>query len=187
MNEQSGTRAIVSLLWKECKTLQSAGVSYHNYVSELTLLLFLKMMEETQEEQRMPDRFRWSHLSSISGPDQLSYYRRLLFDLGDPKKTDDPLVLEIFADAHTQIRTSQDLKSLTDTIDSIDWFSKSTDGLGDVYEGLLEKTTSATKSKAGQYFTPRPLIDSIVRVIQPQPTEVVQDPAAGTGGFPYCG
>ncbi|RWI18629.1 MAG: SAM-dependent methyltransferase [Mesorhizobium sp.] len=177
------TSDIVAKLWKECKTLQSAGVSYHNYVTELTFLLFLKMLEETNEEKRLPNGYRWSELATREGLEQLDYYRAMLLSLGNAKKTSDPVVLAIFTDAQTHIRLPKDLKALTTAIDKLDWFSAREDGLGDLYEGLLEKTTSATKTKAGQYFTPRPLIDSIVRLIQPQAGEVVQDPAAGTGGF----
>ncbi len=183
MSERSTTTVIVAKLWKECKTLQSAGVSYHNYVTELTFLLFLKMMEETDQEERIPNGYCWAELSTKQGEEQLTYYRKMLLEMGDPKLTTDPIVLAIFTDAQTHIRLPKDLKALTTAIDKLDWFSAKEDGLGDLYEGLLERTTAATKTKAGQYFTPRPLIDSIVRVIQPQAGEVVQDPAAGTGGF----
>lgn len=177
------TSDIVAKLWKECKTLQSAGVSYHNYVTELTFLLFLKMLEETEQEDRLPNGHCWAALSKREGTEQLDYYRAMLLDLGNATKTHDPVVLAIFTDAQTHIRLPKDLKALTAAIDRLDWFSAREDGLGDLYEGLLEKTTSATKTKAGQYFTPRPLIDAIVRLVKPQAGELVQDPAAGTGGF----
>lgn len=183
MQARTTTSDIVAKLWKECKTLQSAGVSYHNYVTELTFLLFLKMMEETNQEERIPNGYCWAELAKREGIEQLEYYRKMLLDLGNPKKTSDPVVLAIFTDAQTHIRLPKDLKALTTAIDKLDWFSAREDGLGDLYEGLLEKTTAATKTKAGQYFTPRPLIDSIVRVIKPQAGEIIQDPAAGTGGF----
>lgn len=177
------TSDIVAKLWAECDTLQSAGVSYHNYVTELTFLLFLKMLEERGQEERLPNGYGWGELAKREGIDQLEYYRKMLLDLGSAKETKDPMVLAIFTDAQTHIRLPKDLKALTTAIDKLDWFSAREDGLGDLYEGLLEKTTSATKTKAGQYFTPRPLIDCIVRLIQPQAGEIVQDPAAGTGGF----
>ena len=177
------TAEIVAKLWKECKTLQSAGVSYSNYVNELTYLLFLKMLEETGQEIRLPNRHSWSRLAGMEGGDQLEYYKQMLLELGNPKETHDPVVLAIFTDAMTHLRLPKDLKTLTTNIDKLDWFTAREDGLGDLYEGLLEKTTSATKSKAGQYFTPRALIDSIIRLVKPQPGEIVQDPAAGTGGF----
>jgi len=179
----SRTQDIVAKLWAECDTLQSAGVSYHNYVTELTFLLFLKMLEERGQENRLPNGYCWGGLAKREGIDQLEYYRKMLLDLGSPKETGDAMVLAIFTDAQTHIHLPKDLKTLTTAIDKLDWFSAREDGLGDLYEGLLEKTTSATKTKAGQYFTPRPLIDCIVRLIQPQAGEIVQDPAAGTGGF----
>lgn len=160
-----------------------AGVSYQNYVTELTYLLFLKMLEETGHEERLPEGYCWADLSNREGLDQLEFYRRLLIDLGDTKKTTDPTVLAIFTDAQTSLRKPRDLKALTTALDQLDWFSAKEDGLGNLYEGLLEKTTSEKKSKAGQYFTPRPLIDCIVRLVKPQAGETIQDPAAGTGGF----
>ncbi len=177
------TAEIVAKLWRECKTLQSAGVSYSNYVNELTYLLFLKMLEETDQENRLPNDHTWRRLASTEGGDQLEYYKAMLLELGNPKKTHDPVTLAIFTDAMTHLRLPKDLKTLTTNIDKLDWFTAREDGLGDMYEGLLEKTTSATKSKAGQYFTPRALIDSIIRLIKPQAGEIIQDPAAGTGGF----
>ncbi len=177
------TAEIVAKLWRECKTLQSAGVSYANYVNELTYLLFLKMLEETGQESRLPNGHSWRKLATTEGGDQLEYYKSMLLELGNPKNTTDPVTLAIFTDAMTHIRLPKDLKTLTTNIDKLDWFTAREDGLGDLYEGLLEKTTSATKSKAGQYFTPRALIDSIIRVVKPQPGEIIQDPAAGTGGF----
>jgi type I restriction enzyme M protein len=179
----SATGDIVAKLWKECDALQSAGVSYHNYVTELTYLLFLKMLDETGQADRLPAGYRWGDLSGRDGMDQLIFYRRLLLDLGDPEKVSDPVIQAIYTDAQTHLREPVDLKYLTNAVDKLDWFSAREDGLGDLYEGLLEKTTSATKSKAGQYFTPRPLIDCIVRLVQPQAGEVIQDPASGTGGF----
>ncbi|RNF36059.1 N-6 DNA methylase [Paracoccus methylarcula] len=177
------TADIVNKLWRECKTLQSAGVSYANYVNELTYLLFLKMLEETQQEHRLSNGHSWRKLATTEGGEQLEYYKTMLLELGNPRKTQDPVTLAIFTDATTHIRLPKDLKILTTNIDKLDWFSAREDGLGDMYEGLLEKTTSATKSKAGQYFTPRALIDSIIRLIKPQPGKVIQDPAAGTAGF----
>lgn len=173
----------VAKLWRECKTLQSAGISYHNYVTELTYLLFLKMLEETKDNIRIDSPYTWSELAAKTGEAQLIYYKKILDILGNPKKNQDRLTLAIFKDARTHIRTSKDLNLLVVAINKLDWFSARADGLGDIYEGLLDKTTSATKVKAGQYFTPRPLIDSIVRLIAPKVGEVVQDPAAGTGGF----
>lgn len=185
---KSNTADIVAKLWKECKTLQSAGVSYSNYVNELTYLLFLKMYQEqlgqkNSKFQPLPNGFSWSTLVKTEEGDQLKYYKKMLIELGDFEITKNPIVRAIFTDAVTHIRLPKDLKTLTSNIDKLDWFSVREDGLGDLYEGLLEKTTSATKSKAGQYFTQRALIDCIIRLVQPTQGEVIQDPAAGTGGF----
>jgi type I restriction enzyme M protein len=109
--------------------------------------------------------------------------RQLLLDLGNPKKTKDQVVLAIFTDAQTKLRKPTNLEALTRAIDKLDWFSAREEGLGNLYEGLLEKNAAEKKSGAGQYFTPRPLIDCVVRLIKPQPGEIIQDPAAGTGGF----
>lgn len=177
------TSTIVAKLWNLSKALQGAGVSYQGYITELTYLLFLKMLEETKHEERLPKGYHWADLVSKGGVEQLDFYRKLLLDLGNSKIAKDPLVSAIFTDAQTALRKPTDLKLLTTTLDELDWFSARDDGLGNLYEGLLEKTTSEKKSKAGQYFTPRPLIDCIVRLVKPQPGEVIQDPACGTGGF----
>jgi type I restriction enzyme M protein len=177
------TREIVAKLWNLCNVLRDDGVTYTDYVTELTFLLFLKMLAETGHEDRLPKAYRWETLARGEGIEQLEYYRQLLLDLGNPKKTKDQVVLAIFTDAQTKLRKPTNLKALTDAIDKLDWFSAREEGLGNLYEGLLEKNAAEKKSGAGQYFTPRPLIDCIVRLVKPQPGEVVQDPAAGTGGF----
>ena len=171
---------IVARLWNLCHVLRDDGVTYQDYVTELTFLLFLKMMQETEREDRIPAEFRWSAIARREGVDQLDHYRRALLELG---KAPDPTVQAIFTDAQTKLRKPANLKTLTTSIDELDWFSARDEGLGDLYEGLLEKNAGEKKSGAGQYFTPRPLIDCIVRLMKPQPGEVVQDPAAGTGGF----
>jgi len=179
----TSTIDIVAKLWSLCHVLRDDGVTYNEYVTELTFLLFLKMLEETQKESRLPEEYRWGELAKREGLDQLDYYKRLLLDLGDPKKSKDALVRSIFTDAQTRLRKPTNLKALTSNIDQLDWFSAREEGLGNLYEGLLEKNAADKKSGAGQYFTPRPLIDCIVRLVKPQPGEIVQDPAAGTAGF----
>jgi type I restriction enzyme M protein len=114
------------------------------------------------------------------GEPLLTFYRTLLLKLGTETKG---IVRNIFTDAQTKLKKPSDLKELVTYINRLDWFSAKQDGLGDLYEGLLEKNAGEKKSGAGQYFTPRPLIDCMVRLLQPQPGEVIQDPAAGTGGF----
>ncbi|MGD0563077.1 MAG: N-6 DNA methylase [Roseiarcus sp.] len=176
------TSDIVAKLWSLCHVLRDDGVTYNEYVTELTYLLFLKMLEETKRENRLPAGYRWAELVKRDGLDQLDYYKRLLLDLGKPEVKDE-LVRAIFTDAQTRLRKPTNLKALTTDIDKLDWFSAREEGLGNLYEGLLEKNASDKKSGAGQYFTPRPLIDCIVRLMKPQAGETVQDPAAGTAGF----
>jgi type I restriction enzyme M protein len=160
--------------------LRDDGVTYNEYVTELTYLLFLKMLEETGREERLPDGYRWGSLAKREGMEQLDYYKAMLLELG---KARDNIVGAIFIDAQTRLRKPTNLKALTSNIDQLDWFSAREEGLGNLYEGLLEKNAADKKSGAGQYFTPRPLIDCIVRLMQPQAGETVQDPAAGTAGF----
>lgn len=174
------TQDIVSKLWGLCHVLRGDGVSYQEYVTELTFLLFLKMMEETGREDRIPAEHRWKQIARREGVDQLDHYKLALLNLG---KVGDPTVQAIFTDAQTKLRKPANLKTLTTAIDGLDWFSAREEGLGELYEGLLEKNAGEKKSGAGQYFTPRPLIDCIVRLMKPQAGEVIQDPAAGTGGF----
>jgi len=180
------TTDIVAKLWSLCNVLRDDGVTYNEYVTELTYLLFLKMLAEVRDqdgmlrENRLPENYRWGILAKHEGMEQLDYYKAMLLNLGKAK---DGLVSAIFTDAQTRLRKPTNLKALTSNIDQLDWFSAREEGLGNLYEGLLEKNASDKKSGAGQYFTPRPLIDCIVRLMQPQPGEIVQDPAAGTAGF----
>ena len=174
------TQDIVGRLWYLCNVLKDDGVSYQEYVNELTFLLFLKMLEETGREDRLPVGYRWSDIARREGVAQLDHYKRALLDLGT---AGDPVVQSIFTDAQTKLRKPANLKTLTTAIDALDWFSAREEGLGELYEGLLEKNAAEKKSGAGQYFTPRPLIDCLVRLMKPQPGEVIQDPAAGTAGF----
>ncbi|WP_259758952.1 class I SAM-dependent DNA methyltransferase [Pseudomonas sp. GCEP-101] len=176
---------IVQKLWNLCDVLRDDGINYSDYVTELVLLLFIKMEYEqvqngTGFEHKLPAGARWPDLTDKSGLVLLNHYRRMLLDLG---QNSDPLIAAIYADAQTRLKEPRHLEQLIKSLDAIDWFSARKDGLGDLYEGLLEKNASETKSGAGQYFTPRPLIDSIIRVIRPQAGETVQDPAAGTAGF----
>ncbi|HQC98621.1 MAG TPA: N-6 DNA methylase, partial [Aquabacterium sp.] len=176
---------IVQKLWNLCDVLRDDGINYSDYVTELVLLLFIKMEHENQASgilaaHRLPDYARWSTLSTLSDVNLLQHYRATLLKLS---QSDDPLIAAIYADAQTSLKEPRHLEQLIKSLDGIDWFSAAKDGLGDLYEGLLEKNASETKSGAGQYFTPRPLIDTIIACIRPQPGETIQDPAAGTGGF----
>lgn len=174
------TQNIVQKLWNLCDILRDDGITYHQYVTELTLLLFLKMAQETGTEHRIPVGKRWGDLKAKNGVEQHIFYRELLIELG---VAPDSLVSAIYANAGTSIKEPRHLAQLVKDIDDLDWYSARQDGLGELYEGLLEKNAGELKSGAGQYFTPRALIKTMVEVIKPQPGEVIQDPAAGTGGF----
>ncbi|WP_437998206.1 N-6 DNA methylase [Sorangium sp. So ce185] len=174
------TQDIVQKLWNLCHVLRDDGITYHQYVTELTYLLFLKMMKETEQEKLLPKGYRWGDLEARDGVEQLTFYRELLLHLGTRGSG---RVQAIFANAQTMLTQPRNLKKLVDAIDELDWYSAKTEGLGDLYEGLLEKNAAEKKSGAGQYFTPRPLIDAMVHVVKPAAGELVQDPAAGTAGF----
>lgn len=174
------TQDIVQKLWNLCHILRDDGITYMQYVTELTYLLFLKMMKETGQEQQLPKGHRWDDLVKKDGVELLEFYKILLIHLGSHGST---RVQAIFANAGTTFRQPRNLRAVVESIDALDWYSAKTEGLGDLYEGLLEKNAEETKSGAGQYFTPRPLIECMVNLIQPQPGEFVQDPAVGTAGF----
>ena len=174
------TNDIVQKLWNLCHVLRDDGITYHQYVTELTYLLFLKMMKETEQEKLLPKGYRWGDLEKEEGADQLRFYRELLLHLGTKSSG---RVQAIYVNASTSLKAPRNLKTLVDSIDALDWYAARAAGLGDMYEGLLEKNANEVKSGAGQYFTPRPLIDAIVELVKPQPGERVQDPAAGTAGF----
>ncbi|MCK2183823.1 N-6 DNA methylase [Halomonas getboli] len=176
---------IVQKLWNLCDVLRDDGINYSDYVTELVLLLFVKMeYENTQagllNAHALPEGKRWPDLTSRSGLELLNFYRQMLLDLS---QSNDRLIAAIYDDAQTRLREPRHLEQLIRDLDRIDWFSAQKDGLGDLYEGLLEKNANETKSGAGQYFTPRALISAMVRCMRPRPGERIQDPAAGTGGF----
>jgi type I restriction enzyme M protein len=126
---------------------------------------------------------RWKDLAAAEGVKQLGLYRSILAALGDPEKHLDRTVQAIFANSSTFIREPVNLDKLVKAIDDLRWFSDERDSFGDLYEGLLQKNAEETKRGAGQYFTPRVLVRTLVRLMQPKIGEVIQDPAAGTGGF----
>ena len=171
---------IVGKLWRLCSILRKDGITYQQYVTELTYLLFLKMMQEKNRED-IPEKYRWARLVELEGKPKLDHYRELLAKLGSEAKSRS--VQAIFENANTFIREPKNLDALTTAIDDLKWFSDERDSFGDLYEGLLQKNAEETKRGAGQYFTPRPLISVLTRLMRPEPGDIVQDPAAGTGGF----
>jgi type I restriction enzyme M protein len=174
------TQDIVAKLWNLCNVLKDDGVTYHQYVTELTYLLFLKMAQETEKENMLPSGYRWLDLVKKSAPDRLRFYEDLLRELA---RNGRGIVQEIFTNSSTFIKKPVTLSTLVTEIDGLNWYDAKREGLGDLYEGLLAKNASEKKSGAGQYFTPRPLIDAMVQVMKPTSADVIQDPAAGTGGF----
>jgi type I restriction enzyme M protein len=174
------TQDIVGKLWNLCNILRGDGVTYHQYVTELTYLLFLKMAKETETENQLPKGYRWDDLEKKSAPERLEFYKVMLIHLGGHGSM---LVQEIFGNASSFIKKPATLTLLVAELDKLDWYNARQEGLGDLYEGLLEKNAGEKKSGAGQYFTPRPLIDAMVEVMKPTLKDVIQDPAAGTAGF----
>lgn len=174
------TQEIVSKLWNLCNVLRDDGITYHQYVTELTYILFLKMAKETGAEEQIPEAYRWDALTSKSGIELKKFYKELLTHLGENCTG---RVREIYQGAATNIDEPKNLEKIITTIDGLDWFSAREEGLGNLYEGLLEKNANEKKSGAGQYFTPRVLIDVMTKLIKPQPGERCNDPACGTFGF----
>lgn len=174
------TQEIVSKLWNLCNVLRDDGITYHQYVTELTYILFLKMAKETGAESQIPETYRWDNLTSKSGIELKKFYKELLSHLGENCTG---RVREIYQGAATNIDEPKNLEKIITTIDGLDWFSAREEGLGNLYEGLLEKNANEKKSGAGQYFTPRVLIDVMTKLVKPQPGERCNDPACGTFGF----
>ncbi len=174
------TQEIVSKLWNLCNVLRDDGITYHQYVTELTYILFLKMAKETGAESQIPEAYRWDSLTAKSGIELKKFYKELLNHLGESCTG---RVREIYQGAATNIDEPKNLEKIITTIDGLDWFSAREEGLGNLYEGLLEKNANEKKSGAGQYFTPRVLIDVMTRLVKPQPKERCNDPACGTFGF----
>ena len=174
------TQEIVAKLWNLCNVLLDDGITYHQYVTELTYILFLKMAKETGAEKSIPAAYRWDVLTQHRGLALKKYYKELLEHLGSDTTG---RIQEIYAGASTSIDEPKNLEKIITSIDELDWFSAKEEGLGNLYEGLLEKNANEKKSGAGQYFTPRPLIDVMTRLIKPQVGERCNDPACGTFGF----
>lgn len=174
------TQEIVAKLWNLCNVLRDDGITYHQYVTELTYILFLKMAKETGSEENIPEGYRWDDLLARKGLELKSFYKDLLDYLGEQCTG---RIQEIYKGAATNIDEPKNLEKIIRTIDELDWFSAKEEGLGNLYEGLLEKNANEKKSGAGQYFTPRVLIDVMTRLTAPKAGERCNDPACGTFGF----
>ena len=172
---------IVSKLWGFCHTLRHDGVDYGDYIEQLTYLLFLKMADERGSQ--LPDDCDWPQLKMASGQELLDHYEKTIATL----RTEKGLLGDIFNAAQNRFSNPVNLKKLINLIDEWQWSELDADVKGEAFEGLLEKAASEGKKGAGQYFTPRVLIQAIVAVMQPDPRShadwTVCDPACGTGGF----
>jgi type I restriction enzyme M protein len=181
----SNPQQLVQKLWNYCNILRDDGLSYGDYVEQLTFLLFLKMADEQSKSpfnkpSAIPKGFGWDVLIKLDGDDLETHYRHTLEELG--KRTG--MLGVIFRKAQNKIQDPAKLRRLiVDLIDKEQWSSLSADVKGDAYEGLLQKNAEDVKGGAGQYFTPRPLIAAMVDAVRPEPGQAICDPACGTGGF----
>jgi len=183
MNERDYS-SLVSKVWNYAHVLRDQGISYGDYIEQITYLLFLKMDEERAESlgeaSALPEAWRWDKLVNKDGDELERQYRRTLENLG----REPGLIGTIFKKSQNKLTDPAKLKRIVSLIaNEGPWIGIGVDVKGQIYEGLLEKNASEVRSGAGQYFTPRPLIDAMVKCIQPKIDETVCDPACGTGGF----
>lgn len=175
---------IISKVWNFCNTLRDDGVSYGDYLEQLTYLLFLKLADEFSKPPynrsiHVPKEYNWESLTLLKGADLETHYSKILRELGKQKG----ILGQVFTKSQNKIQDPAKLFKLIDMIDKEKWSIMGTDIKGQIYEGLLEKNAEDTKSGAGQYFTPRPLIQVMVECLAPEPVKTIADPACGTGGF----
>lgn len=182
MSEQ--TSNIVSKVWGMCNPLRDDGVSYGDYLEQLTYLIFLKMSDEYskppyKKDSGIPAGCSWSDMNTLKGAELETKYKEILETLGEQKG----ILGKIFQGATNKIHNATILYRVIQMIDKEKWVSMSSDVKGEIYEGLLQKNAEDIKSGAGQYFTPRPLIRAMVRCIRPEPMKTIADPCCGSGGF----
>ena len=178
------TETLVNKVWSYCHVLRDAGLSYGDYLEQLTYLIFLKMADEYsrpphKRDLGIPKKWSWPTLAGKTGAELEVHYVDLLRTLSRKGG----LLGQIFVKAQNRIGEPAHLASLVDMIDQETWVIMGADLKGEIYEGLLERNAQDTKSGAGQYFTPRPLIKAMVECIRPEPGKTICDPACGTGGF----
>jgi len=178
------TSTLIQKVWNFCHTLRDDGVGYGDYLEQLTYLLFLKMAHEYAQEPynhktRVPKGHDWASLRRKTGEPLEAHYLATLHKLGHGTG----MLGAIFFKAQNKIQDPAKLSRLVQMIDEQSWVGMDTDTKGDLYEGLLQKNAEDTKSGAGQYFTPRPIIEAMVECMQPAPGKTIADPACGTGGF----
>ncbi len=178
------TSNLIQKVWNFCHTLRDDGVGYGDYLEQLTYLLFLKMAHEYAQEPynrdtHIPEGYDWASLRSKVGEPLEAHYLATLHKLG----TGPGMLGAIFFKAQNKIQDPAKLSRLVQLIDAESWVGMDADTKGDLYEGLLQKNAEDTKSGAGQYFTPRALIQAMVECVRPEPMKSIADPACGTGGF----
>lgn len=182
MSEQSSS--IVSKVWGMCNPLRDDGVSYGDYLEQLTYLIFLKMSDEYskppyRKDTGIPKGYTWSDMNTLKGAELEEQYKNTLETLA----TKGGILGQIFSQASNKISNAAILYRIVQMIDKEKWVSMSSDVKGEIYEGLLQKNAEDIKSGAGQYFTPRPLIRAMVECLRPEPMKTIADPCCGSGGF----
>ena len=178
------TSAIVSKVWGMCNPLRDDGVSYGDYLEQLTYLIFLKMSDEYSKPPYnratgIPDGYTWADMNSLKGAELEKQYKDTLEKLAQQGG----MLGKIFNQAANKISNAAILYRVVQMIDGEKWVSMSSDVKGEIYEGLLQKNAEDIKSGAGQYFTPRPLIRAMVQCVRPEPKKTIADPCCGSGGF----
>lgn len=182
MAKQKSEAALLKKVWDIANVLAAAGVGFTDYITQLTYILFLKMDEEKEEfglSSTVPDGYKWKDLAELSGTDLVEKYEEILKELSK----DEGLIGTIFTRAVNKIDRPVLLAKVIEMVGEENWYMMEGDFKGAVYESILEKNGQDKKSGAGQYFTPRALIQTMVEVVNPKITETVADPACGTGGF----
>ena len=182
MSEQSTT--IISKVWGMCAPLRDDGVSYGDYLEQLTYLIFLKMSDEYSKPPYkkitgIPEGSTWSDMNTLKGAELEEQYKKTLEKLAK----EGGILGQIFSQASNKISNAAILFRIVQMIDKEKWVSMSSDVKGEIYEGLLQKNAEDIKSGAGQYFTPRPLIRAMVECLRPEPKKTIADPCCGSGGF----
>lgn len=174
---------IANKLWNLCNVLRDDGVTYHQYLNELTYILFLKLSDVKGFSEHIPEEYRWKKfVDEHDNAEAFAKYREFLVTVST--KTTSDSIKEIYTDAATSLRKPVNFRTLVTAIDKLDWYEEDDrDVMGDIYESLLEKNAGEKKSGAGQYFTPRPLINIMIDLMVPKVGERWNDPAAGTFGF----
>lgn len=181
---QEQTSTIISKVWGMCNPLRDDGVSYGDYLEQLTYLIFLKMSDEYakppyNKKTGIPVGYAWTDMNNLKGAELEGQYKATLEKLGEQGG----ILGKIFMQATNKISNAAILYRIVQMIDTEKWVSMSSDVKGEIYEGLLQKNAEDVKSGAGQYFTPRPLIHAMVKCLRPEPMKTIADPCCGSGGF----